>query len=59
VGVFPFRGVGGRREEVREDPGENVREAGVEATYGFVTYPIRADCRAIIQAGNDTVDLGS
>jgi hypothetical protein len=44
VGIFPFREVGGRREEVREDPGESVRETGVEAAYGLVTYLIRADC---------------
>jgi hypothetical protein len=51
--------VGGRCEEVREDPGENVREAGVEAAYSLVAYLIRADCRAVIQAGNDVVDLGA
>jgi hypothetical protein len=59
VGVFPFRGVGGRREEVREDPGEDVREAGMKAAYSLVAYLIRADCGAVIQAGNDVVDFGA
>jgi hypothetical protein len=59
VSVFPFRGVDGRCEEVREYPGEGVREASVKATHGFVTYLVRADRRPVIQACNDVVDFGA